>query len=42
MLKFLLGTWVGGFAGILIMCLAQVNKGEDKNGDSVLEGRSEN
>ena len=42
MLKFILGTWVGGFAGILIMCLAQVNREEDKNGDSVLEGRSEN
>lgn len=42
MLKFLLGTWVGGFAGILIMCLAQVNREEDENGDSVLEGRSEN
>ena len=42
MLKFLLGTWVGGFVGILIMCLAQLNKEEDENGDSVLEGRSEN
>ena len=29
MLKFILGTWVGGFFGVIAMCLFQVNRRDD-------------
>lgn len=33
MIKFLIGFILGGIAGIFLMCLLQINKGEEKTNE---------
>ena len=33
MLSFLLGLWIGGLIGVVVMCLLQINHGADTEYD---------